>query len=440
MKPNKALGQNFLCDENLCQWMVRQLQLEQGEQIVEIGPGLGALTAPLIQFAGSERKLTLIEKDNHFIDHLQKRFSTSNVEICSGDAINFDKRQLYPQGPAKLMANLPYYAACPILLNFASHPTPITRFVITLQKEVADRLMAKPSTPQYGCLTLAIGLHWKVGYLKTLSPSVFYPQPAIDSAVISLSPRAPGELPPCSTKAFNHLIRLGFSQRRKQLKKLLPAIEASWSAIAGALGISPTARAEELDLHQWVALCNLFTEYSAGRIRTAQAGKNLAQDPENEIFDVVDENDRIVGEASRRAVHEKELRHRAVHIFIYNRQGELFLQKRSIWKDKYPGRWDSSAAGHLNAGSTYDESADRELAEELGIEHCPLQFLAKLPASPATGMEFIQLYRGEYHGELRLAPPEIEAGEFFPLPLIQEWVSKRPEDFAPGFLQCLAAS
>ena len=111
------------------------------------------------------------------------------------------------------------------------------------------------------------------------------------------------------------------------------------------------------------------------------------------------------------------------------------MQFRSRMKDRHPLMWDSSAAGHVNAGEDYDQTAVRELQEELGIE-TRLQRVAKLPASERTGFEFIWLYRGTSDGELRLNPVEIEAGRFFPPSIVDQWIEARPKDFAPGFLEC----
>jgi 16S rRNA (adenine1518-N6/adenine1519-N6)-dimethyltransferase len=129
------------------------------------------------------------------------------------------------------------------------------------------------------------------------------------------------------------------------------------------------------------------------------------------------------------------LRHRAVHILLFNEKGELFLQKRSRWKDRHPLLWDSSAAGHVEAGEDYDATAIRELEEELGVT-TELSRVAKLPASEQTGQEFIWLYRGEHNGPFQLARSEIEFGEFFPVEIVSEWIKSRPGDFAPGFLEC----
>jgi 16S rRNA (adenine1518-N6/adenine1519-N6)-dimethyltransferase len=122
-------------------------------------------------------------------------------------------------------------------------------------------------------------------------------------------------------------------------------------------------------------------------------------------------------------------------MLIFNSSGEIFLQLRSRWKDRHPLAWDSSAAGHVNAGEEYHQSAARELREELGID-IPLEQVAKLSASEQTGYEFICLYRGSYDGELRPSPSEIEAGRFFPPTIIDAWIKARPQEFATGFIEC----
>jgi 16S rRNA (adenine1518-N6/adenine1519-N6)-dimethyltransferase len=128
------------------------------------------------------------------------------------------------------------------------------------------------------------------------------------------------------------------------------------------------------------------------------------------------------------------LRHRAVHILIFNQVGDVYLQLRSRWKDRHPLKWDSSAAGHVTAGENYDETARRELMEELGVD-VPLERIFRLTASSRTDHEFIWGYRGVVSGDLAPNKCEIERGVFFPSGLIDSWTSARPDDFAPGFLE-----
>lgn len=134
----------------------------------------------------------------------------------------------------------------------------------------------------------------------------------------------------------------------------------------------------------------------------------------NELLPVVDENDRVIDTLPRHHVHAQALRHRAVHILVFNDQGRLFLQKRSLLKDLNAGLWDTSAAGHVDAGEDYDRCALREIEEELGIKaDDELEPLFKLPATAAIGMEFIQVYRCRHNGPFTLAPDEIETGAWF---------------------------
>ncbi|MFQ5734110.1 MAG: NUDIX domain-containing protein [Planctomycetaceae bacterium] len=156
-----------------------------------------------------------------------------------------------------------------------------------------------------------------------------------------------------------------------------------------------------------------------------------AQSPD-ELFDVVDERDAVVRQATRADVHAQRLLHRAVHIFVFNAGGELLLQKRSALKDEFPLRWTSSASGHLDAGESYDEAARRELGEELGFD-APLEFLAKLPASQETANEFTALYRTHCDAEPRFPPEEIETLEFHTLDAVATLIAERPGDFSPPF-------
>jgi isopentenyldiphosphate isomerase len=150
-----------------------------------------------------------------------------------------------------------------------------------------------------------------------------------------------------------------------------------------------------------------------------------------EIFDVVNDRDEIVGCQRRREVHGRGLKHRAVHIVIFNSRGEIFLQKRSMKKDCFPGAWDSSASGHLDAGESYDDGAARELREELGLKLLrPLERLFKIDACPETGQEFVWVYRSVSEGPFTLQPEEIESGDWFSPEELTHWIKERPGDFA----------
>ncbi len=425
VSPVKTLGQNFLHDQNLARWIVDKAELTPDDYVVEIGPGLGALT----QFAlDSGAHVLALEKDRRLADFLRKRFTSERLEILHTDALDYDLRQLFTKPRVKLLSNLPYYVSSQLLLKFTKYPSPISLWLLMLQKELARRLSATPGTSDYGALTLVVQLHYRVEYLRTIPASVFLPQPDVDSAFVRLLPRTPDELPDHDPEIFLRLVRRGFSQRRKQLRNLLRDEIEDWERAATLVSFEPRARAEELALGQWIALSNLARDRSLP----------VADSASPERFPVVDEQDRLLGDAPRAEVHGDNLRHRAVHILVFNHSGELFLQKRARGKDRHPLLWDTSAAGHVEAGEEYDLSARRELQEELGVA-ADLTRVAKLPASEKTGQEFIWLYRTEHDGPFELARSEIEYGEFFPVDLVSGWVKARPGDFAPGFLECWKA-
>jgi 16S rRNA (adenine1518-N6/adenine1519-N6)-dimethyltransferase len=418
MTPSRSLGQNFLFDQNLARWIVAQLDIQPGDHVVEIGPGLGSLTEFLV---ATDATVTLIEKDDRLIEHLRARFESSNVEVVHGDAITFDTRRLLGRGPLKIVGNLPYYVSTPIIGRFADPLLAPARMVFTLQRELAERLNAKPRTKEFGAMTICLGRRWAARYLRTLPASVFYPEPKVESAVVMLEPRAREETPPCDDALFDRLVRGGFSERRKQLRKNLERVEPGpdWREHLRALGLAETVRAEELDLSQWTRLARSIDA------TVAQHGE--------ELFSIVDENDAVIGAMPRDEVHARNLRHRAIHVQLFNRAGEVFLQKRSIWKDRTPGKWDSSTAGHVDAGETYEEAARRELMEEIAVDVGALTPVCKLGCGPETGWEFLQIYRAEHEGPFCFAALEVEGGVFLPVPQVREWLARRPQDFTPIF-------
>ncbi|MGQ0633554.1 MAG: NUDIX hydrolase [Planctomycetaceae bacterium] len=152
-----------------------------------------------------------------------------------------------------------------------------------------------------------------------------------------------------------------------------------------------------------------------------------------EIFDVVDEADRVIGQAPRSVVHQQKLRHRAVHIFVFNPHGELLLQLRSATKDEYPLCYTSSASGHLGTGESYDQAAPRELEEELGLTGCALERLYKFSAAPETSHEHTVLYRTVAERPLRVDTNEIAAAEYRGLDEIAAMIVARREKFCPCF-------
>ena len=150
-----------------------------------------------------------------------------------------------------------------------------------------------------------------------------------------------------------------------------------------------------------------------------------------EVFDVVNDRDEVVGRAARDEVHRRGLMHRATHVLVFNSRGQLFLQKRSLKKDRQPGLWDSSASGHVDSGEDYDTCALRELHEELGLQlSAPLGRLFKLAASLETDQEHLWVYRCQAEGPFELNAEEIERGGWFSAEELSKWMAERPQDFA----------
>jgi len=154
-----------------------------------------------------------------------------------------------------------------------------------------------------------------------------------------------------------------------------------------------------------------------------------------EIFDVVNERDEVIGCAPRKEVHAKGLWHRAVHVLVFNQRGEVFLQKRSMLKDMAKGKWDSSSSGHLDCGEDYDACAVRELREEIGLVVSePPRRVFKVDACKETGWEFCWIYQCESEGPFTLHPEEIEAGDWFAPITVSKWVAEKPHEFASAFV------
>ena len=421
--PSKALGQNFLVDENIARWIVAQLDPTPDDCVVEVGPGAGSLTEHIAPLC---RKLILVEFDARLAEYQRTRWAnTPHVEVHHADGATWDPRVLYAEQPVKFLGNLPYSAGGAILANFLTSPCACSRAVVMLQKELVERILATPGDEAYGLLSLRIQMDWVGRMLKVVPPEAFSPRPKIDSAVMLLTPRDECSLPPYDHRLMDELMRRCFAQRRKQMHKHLPP-EPAWSGVAEALGISPTARPEELGLETWVRLTRAYDPHP------------LADLPQkaDELFDVVDAQDQVLRQATRAEVHEQGLMHRAVHILVFNKNRDCLLQKRSMLKDRHPGVWDSSAAGHLDAGEDYETAARRELQEELGIEGAPLIHLGHLPPSPDTGMEHVELYAARYDGRVHFPSAEISAVQPFPTALIDSWLSRRPQDFANSFILC----
>jgi len=156
-------------------------------------------------------------------------------------------------------------------------------------------------------------------------------------------------------------------------------------------------------------------------------------DNPDELFDVVNADDRVVGRARRADVHARRLLHRAVHTLVQRGNGDIFLQKRSMEKDTHPGRWDSSSSGHLDSGEDYGSAALRELGEELGIHLEALEQIGSVPASRDTDYEFVRIYLTRHEGPFILHPTEISDGKWVSISQLRKWLEEEPEDFPKCF-------
>jgi 16S rRNA (adenine1518-N6/adenine1519-N6)-dimethyltransferase len=421
--PRKSLGQNFLHDKNTASWIVEQLDLRTGEHVLEIGPGLGALTTPLLEAGVSA---TLIEKDKMLSEFLRNRYPSAHVRVEMADALEHDPREFFPERPVKLLGALPYYISTPLLFHYTAAPCPFSRVVLVLQKEVADRLTAVPGTKAYGSLSLMIQSRWETRRLRVLSRSVFLPAPQVDSAVVLLTPSSPAARAAVDWGLFQLLVRTGFSERRKQLGNLLARVVDPAGLREGLqrVGANWASRAEALSLEQWIRLTQLL---SASSVEVDNPEEKLA---------VVNLADQVIGAGSRLEVHEHKLLHRAVHVFVLNSRGELLLQHRSVRKRQHPDLWDSSASGHVDQGEEYEMCARRELQEELGCNAADLRRIDKVEASEHTGYEFIWLYQTVADGPFAYHAGEIQEIGFFSVTVLDRWINRVPGDFAPGFLEC----
>jgi len=420
--PSKKLGQNFLIDQNTAEWIVAQLDLQPDDTVVEVGPGTGALTENVV---GKVKRVILVEFDRRLALYLANRFKDHpEVTVHHEDAVKFDVRQLFEEQPIKFLGNLPYSAGGAILRNFLKGPSPVVQAVLMLQKEMVDRIQSPPKCKDYGVLSLRMQAEWDCESIKVVPPSCFHPRPIIDSTVMSVKPRAQ-ELPIHDRRLFDELVRRGFAQRRKQLRKNLPA-DVDWESVSEKLSFSPTTRAEELSVEQWVALTR-----EVDPLFEKEEGQGAG-----EMLSVVNDQDEVIGEERRDVIHRDGLWHRAVHILALNKKGDVFLQKRSALKDVCPGLWDSSAAGHVDAGESYEDCAVRELGEELGLYEHVVKEVGQLPAAENTGYEFVKLYATLAEGTIKFPCVEIEYGQGFTMAQIETWSQKRPQDFAPGFLAC----
>lgn len=241
LRPLKQFGQNFLHDQNLARWLSGRVLdgLAPGACVVEIGPGLGALTEFLLV---GEGPLIAIEKDRGLYAFLRERFvgdiAAGRFDLREGDALDFLPR--LDSTPTVICGNLPYYISTPLLMECLRLPDEPSRLFFLVQKEVGQRLAAPSGGKAYGALSVFVQTGYDVALVRTLPGSVFYPPPEVESVAVQLTPRAQPLVPLAMRESFMKVVQRGFSQRRKKLSNLLP--------------VADQRRAEHLSPQEWVNL------------------------------------------------------------------------------------------------------------------------------------------------------------------------------------------
>ncbi len=250
-RAKKTYGQNFLVDKNVVRKIVAAADIVPGEAVLEVGPGTGALTGALVA-AGA--KVTAVEADRDLIPALREKFGDA-IELIEGDILNTEYR--IPNTGYKLIANIPYNITSPLLYRFLTAKNPPSRLVLMVQREVADRIVARP--PDMSLLSVVCQLYADVSKVANVPAGAFRPAPKVDSAVIRLDLR-PAEV--ADPESVIRVAKAGFSSRRKQLHGNLSAANiASSPSVKDALtsiGLPPTARAENLSVHNWIQLSRLI--------------------------------------------------------------------------------------------------------------------------------------------------------------------------------------
>lgn len=248
--PRKRFGQHFLHDQGILRRIVECVSPQPGEHLIEIGPGQGVLTLPLLRAAG---KLTAIELDRDLIEPLRARASAiGELTIISADVLRVDFSALAQGAPLRLVGNLPYNISTPILFHCLDHAAVIADMHFMLQKEVVERMAAAPGSKVYGRLSVMLQLRCSVEPLLHVPPSAFRPPPKVDSAVVRLVPLPPTALPDVDSVLLERIVRAAFGQRRKTLSNALSGI-ANVTDMQAA-GIDSGARAEQLAPADYVAL------------------------------------------------------------------------------------------------------------------------------------------------------------------------------------------
>lgn len=263
-RAKKSLSQHFLIDPNLQKKIVEALDPGPGDRIVEIGPGTGALTAHLV---GRVAHLRLIELDDGLAARLSEEYGgRPDVEVVHADALALGPSELGIDDDIKVIGNIPYGITSPLIFHLLEPRPRPKSIVLTVQREVADRLAANPGVKDYGALTVGVQSVASVEALFSVSRHAFRPRPDVDSTAVRILPHAPPALSPAQEEALRRLTRAAFSRRRKQMQKVLrqaPEYELSQGEVNDLLesqGIDPAVRPDALAVDEYVRLASALAE------------------------------------------------------------------------------------------------------------------------------------------------------------------------------------
>lgn len=253
VKPKKHLGQHFLTDLSIAERIVNQVQVHEGYQhLVEVGAGTGVLTDFLLK---SKKYTThIVEIDTESVKYLQKHYPELNERITEGDFLNTDLGTLFEQQPIGIIGNFPYNISSQIFFKVLDHRQQVKEVVGMLQKEVAERIAAKPGSKTYGILSVLLQAYYDIEYIFTVPPEVFNPPPKVYSGVIALKRNQVQQLD-CDEKLFKRIVKQGFNNRRKTLRNALKSIQLPEHLKAHAL---LNKRAEQLLVADFVLLAQLW--------------------------------------------------------------------------------------------------------------------------------------------------------------------------------------
>lgn len=250
-RPRKRFGQHFLRDAGVVARLLAAIRPEPNDHLVEIGPGEGALTAPLLERV---RRLEVIEIDRDLAARLRAAYPAGRLVVHEADALSFDFERL-PTG-LRIVGNLPYNVSTPLLFHLAGFVDRVRDMHFMLQREVVERMVAQPSTPAYGRLSVMLQTRFRLQRLFRVAPGAFRPPPKVESAVVRLTPLEPAARAVVDYERLSALVAGAFSARRKKLKNALPLDAAGFAA----LGLDPNLRPENLSPDDYVRVARLFIE------------------------------------------------------------------------------------------------------------------------------------------------------------------------------------